>query len=151
VVVDDATQPGASPADQARLAETCAAGWAGEQDRLYQQTRLVNRRKALHALFTAGSFLILVMGYIFGKFLAPVAEPSNLLLRGAYLITRLIPLAGDFLYKAVLVPLLSHLALGLFILCIPIGLYVADSVLKGMLELRYQRFWRQVLAEPWWD
>jgi uncharacterized protein (DUF2235 family) len=149
VVVDDATQPGASPADQARLAERCAAGWAGEEGRLYQQTQLVNCYKVLHALFTAGSLFVLVMGYIYGKFLAPVAEPSNLLLSGAQLITRPIPFAGDLLYKAVLVPLLSHLTFGLFILCIPIYLYVADSVLKGVLERRYQRFWRRILAEPW--
>lgn len=150
VAVDDPAYNGESPANQEALVNTCSAGWSNDEDKAYDQSRLVEIRHALHIWFIAASAFVFVAGYLFGKFYAPVTAPSNPLLTLAGAVTALVPLVGNFLYQEICVPLFSHMGLGLFILGIPVYLYAVDILLKKKQEGGYQKFWRRTLSTPWW-
>lgn len=149
-VVDDPAYIGETPADQAKLIKTCSDAWAGDEGHIYDQSQLVEARHGLHLWFSVASAVVILAGYIFGRFFAPVAAPSNLLLTVAEAITALVPFIGDFLYTQVFEPLFSRTLVGLFIVGIPIYLYVADIFLKKRQDRGYQQFWRRNLSTPWW-
>lgn len=150
VEVDDPTHIGETPANQENLVRTCSQGWANDQGQSYDQARLVQARHTLHLWFIVASAFVLVAGYLFGKFYAPVSAPSNPLLTIAKAVTALIPFIGNLLYTQVLLPLFSHLLLGLFIAGLPVYLYIADIVLKKKQDRGYQKFWRGTLNRPWY-
>jgi len=148
--VDDPTYIGETPANQEDLVRTCSEGWADEEEQAYDQSHLVKIRHALHIWFIVASAFVLVAGYLFGKFYAPVDTPSNPLLTVAGAATALVPFVGNFLYEQVCVPLFSHVLLGLLIVAIPVYLYAVDILLKKRQDRGYQKFWRRTLSMPWW-